>query len=482
MIMINDNIEKMFNHKKINFFKRSKYYDIVLTLDNRLVNAVMVQMVAMKKHLKRKIRLWILQSDFTDLQKSELNNFANKLGIYLSIKNIDIENYKNFNSTRLPRQTYFYLDAHNILPNYLNRALVMDVDTLILKDIAELYDIDFEDAYLAAGNEYENIKFSDYIKMSRGEIEFRKGNVLDTQAYCNSGVLLLNFDKFRKENIALNSFTNIINEKDYGSFFHDQIIINRFAKGNIKFFPRLYFNCSSVLTNLYKDNFTKDDRFNLHEVYKYYDYDEKLSETIIHYCGIPAIKPWKALKEINCEGKRIFYDSENTAQYKYMDIWWSCAEEIPQKNFAALYHKSRIRNHEKNCDEIKYLKSELQYFKSYTQIFRSFIEQDSALKKLVLFLKENNFINIAFFRMNQIVYALIPFFERNGISIKYVIENFKKKPDIVKEYFPLSEQKLPNVDLIIVMDVKNGDAIAQKMREKFKFKIMTIYELVADFQ
>lgn len=471
----NRDLDYNFRINLLNNAEKSQYYDIVITLDNRLVNVIFVQMVAMAKNLSRKIRLWILQCDFSDEQKKELFDFALKCNIELNIIQVDISKYQKFNSTRLPRQTYFYLDAANILPNEIDRCLVMDVDTLILKDISDFYDINFEDAYLVAANEYEHIKFIDYLKMASGKIDFQKGNAFDTQAYFNSGVILFNLKRFRRENIQIENFEKIIQNSDIGSFFHDQIIINRFAKGQIKFVPRAYYNCMPIGIDDYESRFRHPQKS--HEIYSLTKFDEKKLNSIVHFCGAGGYKPWNALKSIDESGKRIYYQNEHKSQYQFIDKWWQYAEEIPVKNYLPMYNKS-TDSIQKESELVNSLENELTYFKRYTQIFRQLIETDGNLNKIVSYLNKNKYHKIGIFKGNQVTYALIPYLESNGILIEYVVENYKVTPHPVKKSIPINSQIYPKVDLMIILDVINPVDTSNNIRKKVAFPIITMQKLI----
>lgn len=64
----------------------------------------------------------------------------------------------------------------------LDRILYLDVDTIVFKDLSELYNIDFEDNYMA------------------GVYEVRRK--WDTPNYVNAGVLMMNLEKMREDNIS----------------------------------------------------------------------------------------------------------------------------------------------------------------------------------------------------------------------------------------------------------------------------------------
>ena len=107
------------------------------------------------------------------------------------------------------------------------KAIYLDSDLLIRKDIKNLFDIDLEGYYYAAvvdGSANEK----HILPNLKGNITIEKGN------YYNSGVLLLNCDKIRKEMPA--TFANLLLKQEEKNFykFIDQDILNIACHNKIK--------------------------------------------------------------------------------------------------------------------------------------------------------------------------------------------------------------------------------------------------------
>ena len=113
------------------------------------------------------------------------------------------------------------------------KAIYLDSDLLIRKDIKNLFDIDLEEYCYAAvvdGSANEN----HILPNLEGNITIEKGN------YYNSGVLLLNCDKIRKEMPA--TFANLLLKQEEKNFykFIDQDILNIACHNKIKKLPPKY--------------------------------------------------------------------------------------------------------------------------------------------------------------------------------------------------------------------------------------------------
>ena len=473
--------KEVFSLKTVDENKRSKEYNIILCSDNRLVNQIYVLIYSIYKNCKKKSIIWILQNSYTEDQKKELLIFGEKLGIKINLIDVDKKDFLNFNVKRLPVETYFYLNAHNILPNNVHRALVIDIDTIILKDIDDLYNIDFGNKYIVAGNEYEHIKYSDYLKIIQGSKVIETGNVYNTENCFNSGVILLNFDKMREENISIKDFKKVVKESDIGGFFHDQLVINRFMRGNIKIFPRLFYNCSSINVNTYRNLFKQNDKTSIHEVYTYNDLDENKAETIIHFCGVNALKPWDA--NISIENKIINVNNKILpVQNKYIKIWWEYALNIPNNIFVNLFTSMFYKNNGyNNIQTINYLKSELKIFTTYTDFFKKIIEDKECYRNIINFFVSNRYKEIAFFSYSRITKALIPFLQEYNITTRYIIENLPENKLNNCEVYRRNDYSIPFVDCVIVTEVSDIDNKIKNLEKYISCPVYSVFSIIEEY-
>lgn len=313
-------------------------YNIVLSCDYRLFNQLLVLIYMMVDKFKRPINLYILQNDFPEFRKTQLINFCINFSIQLSIIDVDINLLSGIKGQRLPKQCYFYLLSHILLPDQCERVLALDLDLYINKDIGYLYDIDFCDTWLAACNEFPQLKIGEYIENLNGKHKFWYRPFCTNEVIYNTGVVLLNLNKFRKNAINAESFGRLQNDNQRKTKLNDQFLLNRFTRYNIKLLPNLYFNCqpSQVKSNTqcFKDTATSN------EVYQYYELDEELASSIIHFCGMNTPKPWHALKEITPDGKIVLYPHDNQTILEYVRLWWDAARNIPEENYSELVRDS----------------------------------------------------------------------------------------------------------------------------------------------
>lgn len=146
--------------------------------------------------------------------------------------------------------TYYRLKAASLLPD-VNKIIYFDCDMVINTSLAELFNYDMEGKLLA------------------GVSDIKSSNVRKISTYVNAGMLVMDLDRIRKENIE-KEFTDWTNEHFAEIKTGDQQIINEVLKGRIKLLPSTW--------NVQTSNFTTRSSYEVHP-------------NIIHYYG--QQKPWK---------------------------------------------------------------------------------------------------------------------------------------------------------------------------------------------
>jgi lipopolysaccharide biosynthesis glycosyltransferase len=108
----------------------------------------------------------------------------------------------------------------------LTRAVYIDCDTVLVDDIAKLYFTDIGDNILGAvaDESIPNVpEFCDYVKNWVG---------VPVSKYVNSGVLLINLKEYR-QNLVLEKFVDLIEERNFATVAPDQDYLNYLCKGRI---------------------------------------------------------------------------------------------------------------------------------------------------------------------------------------------------------------------------------------------------------
>ena len=147
-----------------------------------------------------------------------------------------------------------------LFPQY-NKAVYLDSDTILVDDIAELYDTNLEDNMIGAcvDPKVEAVpEFREYVDKAVG---------VPYQEYVNSGVLLLDLKKLRKIHYV-SQLIRMINEFDADLVAPDQDYLNVICRGQILHLDQKW-NMQPVKGNLPDD--TKLIHFNLFKKPWHYD-------------------------------------------------------------------------------------------------------------------------------------------------------------------------------------------------------------------
>ena len=125
--------------------------------------------------------------------------------------------------------TYYRLFIASLFPQY-KKIVYLDCDLVVLGDISELYHTELGENIIAAAPE----------QFVRSTAEFRtyaeKALGLDPDGYVNAGVLVMNLEEFRKNEIE-KKFVQMITEYGFDLLDPDQAYLNYLCSGKILTLP-----------------------------------------------------------------------------------------------------------------------------------------------------------------------------------------------------------------------------------------------------
>lgn len=214
---------------------------------------------------------YILHSDLTDADMDAVRAVSDWVSCrFLSV---DAGNFDGFpESSRYPRQIYYRLAAPLLLPEELDRILYLDVDTLVINPLKELYTMDFQGNYYIACT---------HIREALTKLNDRRLNVPDGSPYVNTGVMVLNLPALR-ENLTMDEIRRTALQKIDSFWLPDQDLLTVLHGDKILLADTQKYNLSDRILNIYNAN-PKNPRHNLDWV--------RENTVVIHYCG--KNRPWK---------------------------------------------------------------------------------------------------------------------------------------------------------------------------------------------
>ena len=192
-----------------------------------------------------------------------------------------------FTGTWKSKTLYFPLKLSSICDD--NRILFLDADTFVLDDLSIFYNQNLDGYYLAAVNDYgmlSDLKTDNKLKLGNETVDIkeyfqkiRKWNNTDMQRYFNSGMLLMNLEEMRKNNVE----EQMLESLKYNLFaFPDQDCINYVCHDHVKIIEPKY-----NFMVLFKSTWNRLDNEQKERLLPYKE--EKERPLIIHY----LLKPWR---------------------------------------------------------------------------------------------------------------------------------------------------------------------------------------------
>lgn len=205
--------------------------------------------------------------------------------------------------------TYYRLLVGEVLPESIKYVLYLDIDLIVLKDIRNLFDnYPLNNKILGATQDYglcqsKAIPFQDKDKniIFESKISQQKNIAIPRASYFNAGVLLINLNEWRKNNILQKCLTINLNLKTQ---WHDQDLLNISCLNNVDFIDPnwnanlFYFEIMYYILNMNNQDFNYVSS-DLHLPYKHNSLAEFVNSIkIVHFIGSKTCKPWFSREEL----------------------------------------------------------------------------------------------------------------------------------------------------------------------------------------
>lgn len=169
---------------------------------------------AMKNLGDRQANLFILDGGITTASKRRICQSldATKIRIHWirpASARLEAVCGKNENK-RYPVANFYRLLLPEIVPQEIKKVIYLDTDTIVLKDLAKLWEIDTGDYEFLAVQEpdgpyvIETFRtFNPHLK----DLDFDRFRVTQEHKYCNAGIMLINIEKWRQNRVGKKAMT-----------------------------------------------------------------------------------------------------------------------------------------------------------------------------------------------------------------------------------------------------------------------------------
>lgn len=245
--------------------------NILVAINDNYCRPLQTMLLSLAKTNREHLDIYLMSSELSEKNVIRLKNYIRKnCHGTLHIIEVSKDFLKNAPiGNHFSKEMYYRIFCSIYLPNHLDKILWLDADIIVIKEISDLYGMDFMGCSIVACEE----------RLGEGQEEMARACNLrlgrkEDQRYFNSGVMLFNLDKIRKQ------------------FSQDQILQLIDAKKEILVSPD-----QDILNLIYEDDviFADSIRFNYQVHYDWWVNDEQgivnNQTCILHYIG--PWKPWK---------------------------------------------------------------------------------------------------------------------------------------------------------------------------------------------
>uniref|UniRef100_UPI004055A47B glycosyltransferase family 8 protein n=1 Tax=Acetatifactor sp. TaxID=1872090 RepID=UPI004055A47B len=196
--------------------------------------------------------------------------------IYVEFLRIDAKVFEDviINNGHVTKATFYRLILSELIKE--EKCIYLDADIIVTEDLAELFNIDITDYYIAGCRDI----WIDLLWDDEREDRRKRTQIPDMSQYVNAGVLLFHLEKIRKDGMKEKFLEGM--KRDYP--YEDQDIINVCCYDKICFLPakwNLFTLFMGQIQEMYKKNVPADT------IQAF-----QARNGIIHY-ATPFIRPWE---------------------------------------------------------------------------------------------------------------------------------------------------------------------------------------------
>lgn len=280
----------------------------------------------------------ILSDYVSESMKIRISNLEKQLNDIYSCKIVlhilDDDEFKGMLKWRGNYLAYYRIKMASVLPQDLKICLYLDCDMLCFGDLRELLSVDINNYQVAVcldGNNHKKIKKVFFSLKGREKYKFS-----NIEKYFNSGFILVNLDRWRRDNIENKSIDFL---KKFKTLYPDQDALN-IALTEVLILPmrwNLLLSYYIANANNSKKLFRDQSKYSSLN-YTQYEFNTELNNIKIAHFTVGSLKPWDKLSY------SIFGDNLENIPYPFYKEYWLVAKNTPEFSLELMQIKEDIEN------------------------------------------------------------------------------------------------------------------------------------------
>lgn len=200
--------------------------NICFATDENYINYMATAMISILKTANKadELHFYILCDKISNNSKQYINSLKKFKDFGVEFLDVNINDFISFpaGGPHISNTTYFRYKIAELCPN-ISKIIYLDCDIIVKQSLAEFFETDIEGYYLAG---VEDIGYSYYR-------QYNPRFIHKDCFYVNAGVLLINLETWKQNNLYNKLMEFTINEADKIEI-GDQDVINAVCKGKIK--------------------------------------------------------------------------------------------------------------------------------------------------------------------------------------------------------------------------------------------------------
>lgn len=211
---------------------QKKEIPVFFSVDHRYIPFLGVAIHSLKKNLSENSHctIHVLYTNISEELKKRITDLSDERAD-VSFTNVEKEvalmagelNLRDYYTISI----YYRLFIASLFPQY-HKAIYLDADVVLNRDIAAFYEIPLGNNLVGAISDAIVNGHEDFIRYAEGSLG------IPAKEYFNSGVLLMNLDAFRKERIQ-ERFVELLNKYHFDTICPDQDYLNHLCRGRVQF-------------------------------------------------------------------------------------------------------------------------------------------------------------------------------------------------------------------------------------------------------